>query len=59
LGLSGAPLNGVAPAGAAGGAGVCASTGEPGTGGAPGGATIGWPSGPITGAGMALASGPA
>jgi hypothetical protein len=52
-------LNGVAPAGAAGGAGVCDSTGEPGTGGAPGGATIGWPSGPITGAGMALASGPA
>src|SRR5216684_3756688 len=46
---SGAPLNGVAPVGAA---VVCASTGEPGTGGAPGGATIGWPSGPITGAGI-------
>src|SRR5262249_25516687 len=59
LARSGAPLNGVAPAGAAGGAGVCASTGGPGTGGAPGGATIGWPAGPITGAGMGLASGPA
>src|SRR5215831_16017946 len=36
LARSGAPLNGVAPAGAAGGAGVCASTGEPGTGVGPG-----------------------
>ncbi len=45
LARSGAPLNGVAPADAAGGAS--------GTG------TIGSPSGPITGAGMALASGPA
>src|SRR5262249_22540498 len=30
-----------------------------GTGGAPGAPTIGWPAGPITGAGMALGSGPA
>src|SRR5215813_963144 len=48
LARSGAPLNGVAPVG---GAGVCASTGQPGTG-APDAATIGWPSGPITGAGI-------
>jgi hypothetical protein len=41
------------------GAGVGASTGSPEAGGAPAAATIGWPSGPITGAGMALASGPA
>jgi len=50
LARSGAPLNWVTPVG---GAGVCANTGEPGTGGARGTATIGRPSGPITGAMMA------
>src|SRR5262249_42301836 len=56
--IAGAPLNGVARAGA-GGTGVCASTGPPpGPGGAPGTATSGWPSGPSMGTGMGLASGP-
>src|SRR5207247_7087405 len=41
--------------GGVGGVGVCASA--PGTGTAGGAGTIGWPSGPIPGAGMALASG--
>src|SRR5215813_1910764 len=53
---SGAPLNGVAAEDAAGGAGVCASTEAPPRAGAPA-ATIGWPLEPVTGAGMALASG--
>jgi len=56
---SGAPLNGVTPAGAAGGADVCANTEAQGAGDATTALTIGWPSDPITGAGMALASGPA
>ena len=51
-----AGLNGVAAAGAVAGA-VCGGC-APAIG-APACGTIGWPSGPITGAGMALASGPA
>src|SRR5262249_17995684 len=43
--------------GGVGGVRVCASA--PGTGTAAAAGTIGWPSGPITGAAMALASGPA
>src|SRR5262245_7785194 len=54
----GTPLNGVTPAGAAGGADVCANTEAPGAGDATAAVMIGWPSDPITGAGMALASGP-
>src|SRR5262249_17232945 len=57
--ISAAPLNGVAAAGAAGGAGVCASTEAlPAVAWVPA-AAIGCPSEPITGPGIALASGPA
>src|SRR5260370_1421029 len=56
---SGAPLNGVAPAGAAGGAALCASTGGPGTGGPAGRAPIRWPAGPLPRPRHRPAAGPA
>ncbi len=54
---TGAGLNGMAAAGAAGGAIVCASAGVPGIGTAAGAATTGSPSGPIAGIGRVSASG--